>query len=157
MSIPDAQLVGIDILDAAELAEICQYITAWITQAPAAVTHSLSRHGASTDAPAILLDALRHYSNLLERLVPSTSPDHVTTTAPLGPGEAIGLAEFLSDLAINGWPTDPEHIDALRDDCRRWALRMIHIPGVIPTSPDTVEDTSTTENPATAKAPSPRL
>ena len=74
MTTPETQLVGIDILDAAELAEICQYITAWITQAPAAVTNSLSRHGASTDAPAILLDALRHYSDLLESLVPLHKP-----------------------------------------------------------------------------------
>lgn len=160
MTTPDPQLVAIDILNAAELAEICQYLTAWITQAPAEVTDSLSRFGASPDAPAILLDALHHYGHLLERLVPSTSPDHVTTIASLSPGEAIGLAEFLIDLAINGWPPNPTHDETTRHDCRRWALRMVHIPGVIPTastSPDTVDDMSTTQNAATARPSAPRL
>jgi hypothetical protein len=160
MNTPDPQLVGIDILDAAELAHICRYLTAWITHAPPAVTASLARFGASAEAPATLLDALRHHGDLLERLVPSTSPTHITVTAPLGPGEATGLAEFLIDLAINGWPSDPAHDEAIQHDCRRWALRMIHIPGVIPAAQpgqDTVEDMSTTQSPATARPPSQQL
>jgi len=160
MTTPDPQLVAIDILDAAEIAEMCQYLTAWITQAPAEVTDSLARFAASPHAPAILLDALHHYRRLLERLVPTTSPDHVTTIAPLGPGEAVGLAEFLIDLAKNGWPPDPAHDEATQHDCRRWALRMAHIPGVIPTaspSPSTVDDMSTTQTAATARPSTPGL
>ena len=125
------ELVAINIVDAAEIAEICGYITAWITQAPAPVTESLARFGADRDAPAILLDALARFGDLLVRLVPSTTPTNPTTTAPLGPGEAIGLSEFLINLAINDWPTDPSHIETIQHDCRRWALRMTHIPGVI--------------------------
>jgi hypothetical protein len=132
MSPADAEMVGIDILDAAELAEICDYLGEWITHAPTEVTDSLARHGASPAAPQLVLDALARFAELLVRLVPSVSPVHVSTTAPLGPGEALGLAELLIELAINGWPTDEGHVEALEHDLRRWALRLSHIPGVVP-------------------------
>jgi hypothetical protein len=128
----DTEMVGIDMLDAAELAEICEYVSCWIRQAPPAVTDSLVRYGASCDAPTILLEALEHFSDLLVRLVPSLTPTTVDLTAPLGAGEALGLAELLIELALRGWPSDADHAEALEHDCRRWALRLTHIPGVIP-------------------------
>ena len=131
MSAPDAVGVGIDMLDAAELAEICDYVAEWIRGAPPAVADSLARFGASREAPTILLEELERFSNLLVRLVPSVSPAKISPTAPLGPGEALGLAELLIGLAIDGWPADPDHAQALDHDCRRWALRLTHIPGVI--------------------------
>jgi hypothetical protein len=132
MSAPDIAMVGIDMLDAAELAEICDYLAEWIRGAPPAVADSLARFGASSDASTILLEELERFATLLIRLVPSPSPAKISPTAPLGPGEALGLAELLIGLAIDGWPTDPDHGEALEHDCRRWALRLAHIPGVIP-------------------------
>lgn len=131
MSALDTVVVGIDMLDAAELAEICDYVAEWIRGAPPAVAHSLARFGASCEAPAILLEELERFSDLLVRLVPSVSPAKISPTAPLGAGEALGLAELLIGLAIDGWPADPDHAQALEHDCRRWALRLTHIPGVI--------------------------
>lgn len=131
MSAPDIAMVGIDMLDAAELAEICDYVAEWIRGAPAAVGESLARFGASVQAPTILLEELERFATLLIRLVPSPSPVKVSITAPLGPGEALGLAKLLITLAIDAWPTDPDHAEALVHDCRRWALRLSHIPGVI--------------------------
>jgi len=131
MSAPDTVMVGIDMLDAAELAEICDYVAEWIRGAPPAVVDSLARFGASCEAPTILVEELERFSDLLVRLVPSVSPAKISPTAPLGPGEALGLAELLIGLAIDGWPADPDHAQALDHDCRRWALRLTHIPGVI--------------------------
>jgi hypothetical protein len=128
---PDTIMVGIDMLDAAELAEICEYISGWIRQAPKAVSNSLARFGAHRDAPAILLEALDGFAQSLVRLMPSISPTIPTTEIPLGPGEALGLAELLTDLAEFGWPADPDHAEAMRTDCRRWAARLTWIPGVI--------------------------
>lgn len=132
MSASDTTMVGVDMLDAAELAEICDYVACWITNAPADVTDSLVRHGASCDAPKILVEDLERFSDLLVRLVPSVTPTRVGVTVPLGPGEALGLAELLINLAIHGWPTDRDRADTLEHDCRRWALRLTNIPGVIP-------------------------
>jgi hypothetical protein len=127
----DIEMVGIDMLDAAELAEICDYMADWIRGAPPVVGESLARFGASGDARMILLEELDRFGALLVRLVPSVSPAKVSVTAPLGPGEALGLAELVITLAIDGWPTDPDRSEALEHDCRRWALRLTHIPGVI--------------------------
>lgn len=151
MSLPEPLQVGIDILDAAELADTCHYLTAWIAQAPAEVTDNLARFTTNDDALAVLLDALGYYTNLLDRLIPTAIPNH-DTASPLSPGGTIGLAEILTDLAANGWPTDPHHAQTLRHDCRHWALRILHAPGV---TPDTVNDMSTTQHPATAR-PSPQ-
>src|SRR5579862_2820060 len=131
MSAPDIVMVGIDMLDAGELAEICDYVATWIRGAPPAVADSLARFDASSAAPTILLEELERFGSLLVRLVPSVSPAKISPTAPLGPGEALGLAELLIGLAIDGWPVDPDHAEALEHDCRRWALRLTHIPGVI--------------------------
>ncbi len=70
MSTPNTQMVGIDTLDAAELAELCEYVADWIKQAPVTVIESLVRFGASAHAPDILLDDLGRFADLLVRLVP---------------------------------------------------------------------------------------
>jgi hypothetical protein len=124
-------MVGIDMLDAAELSEICEYVSCWIRQAPQAVNDSLVRFGAHPDAPAILLEALDHFTESLVRLVPSVSPTIPKTEVPLEPGEALGLAELLTDLVKFGWPADADQAQAMRTDCRRWAARLTWIPGVI--------------------------
>lgn len=127
----DIIMVGIDMLDVVELAEICEYLSEWIRQAPPAVTCHLARFGAHPDAPAFLLEALDRFAGSLMRLVPSVSPTLPNQEIPLGPGEALGLAELLTDLAERGWPGDPDHSQALKTDCRRWAARLTWIPGVI--------------------------
>lgn len=124
-------MVGIDMLEAGELAEICEYLACWIRQGPKAVSNSLARFGAHNDAPAILLEALDHFAESLVRLVPSISPTVPNAEIPLGPGEALGLAELLTDVAELAWPADPDHAEAMRTDCRRWAARLTWIPGVI--------------------------
>lgn len=129
MSAPQTQLVGIDILDAAELSEICSYLGAWIQDAPDEVTASLHAFGGQ-GARHRLTEALGHYADLLGRLVPSGSPQLPHGAAPLGPGEALGLAELLSDLAEGGWPADPDHALAVEDDCRHWALRLVATAGI---------------------------
>jgi hypothetical protein len=130
----EKEMVGIAIDDAAELSEVCRYAIDWIKGAPPEVKASLRRFGASAFAPSVLIEALNRFSDLLLRAVPSTSPTPVMPgclSTPLGAGEAIGLAEILLDLAIDGWPADPGHAEALSHDCRRWAVRLMHIPGVI--------------------------
>lgn len=130
MSGPGTQMVAIDVVEAAEAAATCSYVRDWLRACPKAAD-SLVRFTASPAAPAVLVAALDRLVGLLGRLVPSVSPDRVTTSAPLGPGEALGLAELLVDLAGHRWPADPGQGEALEDDCRRWALRLLRVPGVI--------------------------
>jgi hypothetical protein len=134
MSWRDPQMVGIDLADVAELACTCEFLRDWIRQAPGEVTQSLARHGASPDTPAVVVEALERFADLLVRLVPCISPTRARADrpTPLGPGEALGLGELLIELAANGWPADAAHAEAMEDDCRRWALRLTRIPGLIP-------------------------
>lgn len=126
----DIEMVAIDMLDAAELAEICAYVRDWIDGAPPAVTASLTRF-AGVDAPGALLEALARLGDALIFAVPSVSPTLLHRPAPLGPGERRGLAELLVDLAVNGWPIDGDHAEAMADDCRRWAMRLFATPGMV--------------------------
>ncbi len=66
----EGPVVGVDVLDAVELAEILDYISEWLTGAPPAVTSSLSDHGGGPDAPTVLLDALARHSAALTTTVP---------------------------------------------------------------------------------------
>ncbi len=103
----EREMVGIAIDDAAELSEVCRYAIDWIKGAPPEVRASLRRFGQSAFAPSVLIEALNRFSDLLLRLAPSTSPTPAmpgSLSTPLGAGEAIGLAELLLDLAIDGWP-----------------------------------------------------
>ena len=130
----EEEMVGIAIEDAAELSEVCGYASDWIKGAPPEVRASLARFGQSALAPSLLIEALDRFSDLLVRLVPSTSPTPVMAgclSSPLGAGEAIGLAELLLGLAINAWPADLGRAEALSHDCRRWAVRLMHLPGMI--------------------------
>lgn len=68
----DIEMVAVDILDAAEMAEICDYLSDWIGGAPPAVHASLTRFG-GPDAPAILLEALGRLADRLVRAVPPPS------------------------------------------------------------------------------------
>jgi hypothetical protein len=124
-------MVAVDMLDAVELAEICEYLRDWIGGAPPAVSSSLARFG-GPDAQTILLDALARLADTLMRAVPTVTPHHrVRVATALSPGEALGLAEVVLDLAVHHWPTEPAASDALEDDCRRWALRLARTPGLM--------------------------
>jgi hypothetical protein len=125
----DIEMVAVDILDAAEMAEICDYLADWIGGAPPAVQASLTRFG-GPDAKAILLEALARLADRLVRAVPSVSPTSVPSPTPLAGGETLGLAELLADLAVNRWPADPDHAQAMADDCHRWAARLLNTPGI---------------------------
>ena len=125
----DIDMVAVDMLDVAELAEICDYVADWIGGAPRAVNASLTRFG-GPDAPAILLEALARLADTLVRAVPSVSPTRVRSLTPLAPGEALGLAELLVDLAVNGWPAGADHAGAMAGDCWRWAMRLFNTPGM---------------------------
>jgi hypothetical protein len=62
----DIEMVVLDMLDAAEMAEICDYLRDWIGGAPPAVSASLTRFG-GPDAKAILLEALARLADSLVR------------------------------------------------------------------------------------------
>ncbi len=122
-------MVVVDILDAAEMAEICEYLADWISGAPPAVSASLSRFG-GPDAKAILLEALARLADSLVRAVPSPSPA-VPSSTPLAPGETLGLVDLLVELAANRWPADADHAQAMADNCHRWAARLLNTPGMV--------------------------
>jgi hypothetical protein len=126
----DIEMVVLDILDAAEMAEICDYLRDWIGGAPPAVSASLTRFG-GPDAKAIMLEALARLADRLVRAVPSPSPTSVPSPTPLAPGERLGLVELLVELAGNRWPADADHAQALADDCHRWAARLGNTPGTL--------------------------
>ena len=127
----DIEMVVVDILDAAEMAEICEYLADWISGAPPAVAASLARFG-GPDAKAILLEALARLGDRLVRAVPSPKPTLVRSPAALAGGETLGVAQLLADLAVNGWPAHPEVAEAKADDCHRWAVRLLNTPAVLP-------------------------
>jgi hypothetical protein len=126
----DIDMVVLDILDAAEMAEICHYLRDWIGGAPRAVSASLTRFG-GPDAKAIMLEALARLADTLVRAVPSVSPTSVQSPKPLAPGETLGLVELLVELAANRWPADAYHAQAMADDCHRWAARLLNTPGMV--------------------------
>jgi hypothetical protein len=132
----DTDMVVLDMLDAAELAEVCDYVRDWIGGAPPAVNASLTRFG-GPDAKAILLEALTRLADTLVRAVPSISPTSapsstpLATGEPLAAGETLGLVELLVELAGNRWPADADHAQALADDCHRWAARLLNTPGMV--------------------------
>ncbi len=126
----DIEMVVLDILDAAEMAEICDYLRDWIVGAPPAVSASLTRFG-GPGAKDILLEALARLADTLVRAVPSVSPTSVPCPTPLSPGETLGLVELLVDLAGNRWPADADHAQAMADDCHRWAARLLNTPGTL--------------------------
>lgn len=64
-------VIGVDVADAAELAEILDYIAEWLTDAPPAVMASLGDHGGGPEAPDILLEALARHRRALVTAVPS--------------------------------------------------------------------------------------
>lgn len=68
---PEHPLIGVDVADAIELAEILDYISEWLTDAPSSVTASLRDHGGGPAAPEILLEALARHSRALTNTVPS--------------------------------------------------------------------------------------
>ena len=123
-------MVAVDMLDVAELAEICDYLRDWIGGAPPAVSASLTRFG-GPDAKAIMLEALARLADSLVRAVPSVSPTSVPPPTPLAPGETLGLVELLVELAGNRWPADADHAQAMADDCHRWAARLLNTPGMV--------------------------
>ena len=123
----DIEMVVVDIDDAVEMAEICGYVADWISGAPPAVGASLARFG-GPDAKAILLEALARLADRLLRAVPSPRPTPLRSPAALGVG---GLAQLLADLAVNGWPADPDGAEATADDCHRWAVRLLNTPAVL--------------------------
>ena len=126
----DTDMVVLDLLDVAELAEICDYLRDWIGGAPPAVHTSLTRFG-GPDAKAILLEALTRLADTLVRAVPSTSPTSAPSPTPLAPGETLGLVELLVELAANRWPADADHAQAMADDCHQWAARLLTTPGTL--------------------------
>jgi hypothetical protein len=123
-------MVTLDILDAVEMAEICDYVRDWICGAPPAVTASLARFG-GPDAKAILLEALGRLADSLVRAVPSPSPTSVPSPMPLAHGETLGLVDLLVELGANRRPTDAEQARALAGDCHRWAARLLNTPGMV--------------------------
>ena len=124
----DIDMVVLDMLDAVEMAEVCDYVRDWIDGAPPAVTASLARFG-GPDAKAILLEALGPLADVLVGAVPSPSPTSVLSPTPLAHGETLGLVELLVELAGNRWPADAECAQALADDCHQWAARLANPPG----------------------------
>ena len=126
----DIEMVVVDIADAAEMAEICDYLREWIVGAPPAVNASLTRFG-GPGAKAILVEALARLADTLVRAVPSVSPTSVPCPTPLAPGETLGLVELLVDLAGNRWPTDADAAQAMADDCHHWAARLLNTPGTL--------------------------
>jgi hypothetical protein len=118
------EMVSIDLLDAAELAETCHYVNDWLRGAPPAVAASLNAFG-GPDAQTMLIETLERLADVLVRAVPSSTPRGVITPTPLTPGEGLGLAELLVDLAAGGFPSEPEPAGWIADDCRRWAVRLL--------------------------------
>ena len=126
----DIDMVVLDMLDAVEMAEICDYVRDWINGAPPAVTASLARFG-GPDAKAILLEALGLLADTLVRAVPSPSPTSVLSPMALAQGETLGLVELLVELAGNRWPTDADQAKTLAGNCHRWAARLLNTPGMV--------------------------
>ncbi len=68
---PEHPVIGVDVADAAELAEVLDYIAEWLTDAPPSVIVSLGDHGGGPEAGEVLLEALARHSRALLGAVPS--------------------------------------------------------------------------------------
>ncbi len=64
-------VIGVDELDAVELAGVLDYIAGWLTDAPQVVVASLGDHGGGPGAPGALLEALARHSRALTAAVTS--------------------------------------------------------------------------------------
>jgi hypothetical protein len=60
-----ASQVGLDAVDAMELAELCDYLIEWLATAPAVVGDNLARFGADNGAPIEVCRTLARFSTLL--------------------------------------------------------------------------------------------
>ncbi|MGH9188972.1 MAG: hypothetical protein ACRD0Q_02895 [Acidimicrobiales bacterium] len=60
-----APVVGVDVLDAIELAEILDYVAEWLADAPPAVATSLGDYGGGPGAREVLLEALSRHGRAL--------------------------------------------------------------------------------------------
>ncbi len=58
-------VIGVEVVDAVELAEVLDYIAEWLTDAAPSVTASLGDHGGGPEAPEVLLEALARHSRAL--------------------------------------------------------------------------------------------
>jgi hypothetical protein len=67
------ELVGIDVVEAATLGELCCYLAEWLSSAPAAVQASLRRFGGN-EAAQIVTEGLAGFADLLLRLLPGVGP-----------------------------------------------------------------------------------
>ncbi len=68
---PEHQFGGVEGADAAELAEVLDYLAEWLTDAPPAVTASLGDHGGGPAATEVLLEALARHRRALTTAVVS--------------------------------------------------------------------------------------
>lgn len=123
-------LIAIDIGDAGELALTCEHLCRWLRDASHPVVDSLHSFG-GTDVEA-LIETLDRLTGALSRAFPSVSPHRLTGSAALCPAETLSLAEFLLDIANDLRTEDGPEVQTLHDDCRRWALRLAHTPGLRP-------------------------
>lgn len=126
----DVDMITLDMLDAVEMAEVCDYLRDWIVGAPKAVTESLTRFG-GPDAKAIVLEALGRLADVVVRAVPCVCPTSVPSPMPLASGETLGLVELLVTLATNRWPTDADRARAMASACHHWAARLLNTPGMV--------------------------
>jgi len=65
----DHKGVGLDALDASELAEVLDYVGEWLSDAPPEVIASLNGHGGGPGARELLLEALSRQGRALARAV----------------------------------------------------------------------------------------
>lgn len=68
---PEHPVIGTDVPDAAELAEILDYIAEWLMAASPSVTASLGDHGGGPPATEVLLEALARHRRGLTAAVAS--------------------------------------------------------------------------------------
>jgi hypothetical protein len=57
--------IGLDTVEAMELAELCDYLIEWLSTAPAAVGEDLAGFGADKAAPIEICHTLARFSGLL--------------------------------------------------------------------------------------------
>jgi hypothetical protein len=62
---PTPQAVMVDLLDAIECAELCDYLIEWFATAPAAVGDALARFGGENAAPIEICQSLARFAGQL--------------------------------------------------------------------------------------------